>query len=451
MPKIKKTKKAKKIVKKTEVKTGRKVNRLLGMKDILPEEHIFFSLVQNKAKELASLYSFSGVKTPIIENINLYKKSKRDDNDKSLYNIETEKGESAVLRPELTQGILRAYFANNLDETEKSAYLFSIGPVFRKDRLQSGHYRESTQFNLEIIGENKPMAEALLISVVNNLLKELQIKAQVQVNSLGGLDCMKEYGVKLLKFYKERGRRAKLCNNCKKNISKNILSLLDCLEKDCLEMASEAPQIADFLDEDSQKHFKKVLEYLDELNIDYNFNPLLVRGLNYYTETVFEFWPLNEEGEPQRKLALAGGGRFDNLTSALGGRNLPAVGVAVGLERVSARIKRDIDLYNDNLDLIFIAQLSESAKIKSIKLFEELRKEGYLVRQSFVSDSLKAQVEEANRLKATITLILGKKEVMDETIIMRDMESGVQEIIAYKKIKDRINKKINRKEGVFYG
>ncbi len=450
MPK-KKLDNKKKTKDRVEKKPGKKINRLLGMKDITPSDHYYFSLLCEKAKELAELYSFSSIKTPIMENLNLYKNSTRQGNDKDFYIIEAEKGETAVLRPELTQGMLRSCLENNLNQDNEPVRLFSIGPVFRREKLQSGRYRESSQLNLEIIGENKPMAEALLISLVHNFLKELNISAQVQINSLGDKECRRDYNSKLLKFYKERGKRSKLCANCKKSMGKNMLSLLDCKEDDCLEIMSEAPQIADHLNEDSQKHFKKVLEYLDDLNINYNFNPRLVRGLTYYNDTVFEFWPLSEEGEAQGKLSLAGGGRFDDLIISLGGEDSSAVGIAVGLERVLNKAKDSIKEKPREEDLIFLAQLGEQAKIKSILLFEELRKEGFLVRQSFVSDSLKSQIEEANKLEAKLTLIMGKKEVMDETIMLRDMESGVQEIIAYKKIKDRLKKKISRKEGGFYG
>lgn len=441
----------KKIVSKIEKKTGRKINRLLGMKDLIPSEHYYYSIICDKARELAELYSFSAIKTPILENLNLFKKSKRRSNDKDFYTLETDKGELGVLRPELTQGALRAYISNNLDKSDEPVRLFSIGPIFRREKLQAGRYRESTQFNLEIIGETKPMAEALLISLVSNLFKELGIKFQVQINSLGDLNCQKEYNLKLVKFCKERGRRAKLCNECKKNIGKNTISLLDCYEKNCLTEMTNAPHITDYLSEDSQKHFKKVLEYLDELKVEYNLNPYLVRGLSYYNDIVFEFWPVNEEGEAQGKLALAGGGRFDDLINNLGGKDTPAVGLAVGLERVIVKAKENLKDKERDEDLIFLAQLGDQAKIKSILLFEELRKEGFWVRQSFISDSLKTQMEEANKLKAKVSLILGKKEVMDETIIIRDMESGSQEIIAYKKVKDKLKKKIIRKEGGFYG
>ncbi len=451
MPKKKLITKKTTFHKSTPKKSHRRFSRLLGMKDIAPAEHFYFSLITEKARQLAELYSFSPIKTPILESIDLYRKSTRGGSDKDFYPVDCEKGEAVVLRPEITQGIIRSYFENNLDQVEQPVRLFSLGPVFRREKLQSGRYRESTQLNLEIIGEKKPMAEALVISAANSFFKEFNLDVQVQINSLGGPECRKEYSSKLMSFYKERGRRSKLCNNCRKNLGKNMFALLDCQEEECVKMHSEAPQIADCLSEESQNHFKKVLEYLDELNINYNFNPYLVRGLSYYNDIVFEFWPVSETGEAQGKLALAGGGRYDEFISHIGNIETSAVGLAIGLERVMTKIKDKITKQPVGEDLIFIAQLGEQAKIKAMLLFEDLRQVGYSVRQSFSSDSLKNQIEEATRLKSKISLILGKKEVMDETIILRDMESGSQEIIAYKKIKDKLSKKFNRKEGVYYG
>ena len=434
-----------------EKKSAKAIDRLLGMKDIVPSEYRYFSAIRNKAASLAELYSFNAIKTPVIENSDLYKKSTRHNNDKELYSVDCEKGENSVLRPELTQGILRAYIENNFVELPQPVRLYSIGPVFRREKLQSGRYRESTQFNLEVIGEDKPMAEALLIAAAYNFLLDLQANFQIQINSIGKADCRKDYSTKLNSFYKERGRRSKLCNNCKKDLGKNMMALLDCKEEGCQQVLSEAPQIADFLSEDSREHFAKVLEYLDELNIPYNFNPYLVRGLSYYNDTVFEIWPVNEDGMANNKQALAGGGRYDNLVESLGGRPTPSVGIAFGLERVVAKVKEKFELPDFKQEVVFLAQLGEQAKIKSLILFEELRRAGYNVRQSFSTDSLKNQMEEAARLRSKISLILGKKEVMDETIMLRDMESGVQETVAFKKIKDRLEKKVNRKEGVIYG
>jgi len=446
--------------KKTERRTDKIFNRLLGMKDLSGLELQCFDLVVNKALELARLYSFSPIKTPILENFDLYKKSTRHGENRDFYFIEGEKSEKIVLRPEITQGVIRAYLENNLGENLQPARLFSLGPIFRREKLQTGRYRESTQLNLEIIGEKKPMAEAVLIVLANNFFEELQIKVQVQINSLGNWECRKEYTNKLLNFYRERGRRSKLCLNCKKRLGKNCLSLLDCKEDACVKLREEAPQIADFLSNESREHFTKTLEFLDELNINYNFNPYLVRGLNYYNDTVFEFWPVNEDGSVLGKLALGGGGRYDSLVENMGGPNTPAVGLALGIERAVARLKDKHLLVNKSEDnIIFIAQLGDQAKLRALQLFEDLRRSGFNVRQSLASDSLKIQLEEAVAMQAKTSLILGKKEIIDGTILMRDMDSGAQEVVVYKKVRERlsrqdkvVSKKLNiRKEGGLYG
>lgn len=440
-------------VKKIEKKSAKATPRLLGLKDYLGTDFLSWDLAVSKAWELARIFGFSPLRTPIIEDFNLYKKSTRKNSDKEFYFVEFERGEKAVLRPELTQGIVRSYIENKMDELTQPRCLFSIGPVFRQEKMASGRFRESTQFDLEIIGERKPMAEAVLINTAYRFFKELQINVQVQINSLGSAESRKEYNNKLASFYKERGRRSKLCNHCKKNLLKNPLALLDCREDLCVKIREGAPQIADYLAAPSREYFSKVLEYLDELGIPYNFNSYLVRGLNYYNDTVFEFWPVNDDGAVNNKLALAGGGRSDTLVESLGGKSISSVGIAIGLERVMMKLKEKNSFvsYADEEELIYIAQIGEQAKTKALLLFEDLRALGFNVRQSFSVDSLRTQIEEANSLKAKITLVLGKKEVMDETILMRDMESGVQEIVAQKKIKEKLDKKIIRKVGVIYG
>lgn len=446
--------------KKVERRSEKTPSRLLGMKDWVGTECRYFDFVVNKANEFAKIYSFTPIKTPIMESSDLFKKSTRHNADKEFYSVEGEKSEKMILRPEMTQGVIRAYLENNLAESGLPARLFSLGPIFRYEKLQTGHYRESTQMNLEIIGEDKPLAEALLITVAHNFFKELGINTQVQINSIGTAECRKEYCAKLLAFYKERGRRSKLCNACKNGLGKNCLSLLDCKEEGCMKLREEAPQIADYLSAESREHFAKTLEFLDELNINYNFNPYLVRGLSYYNDTVFEFWPVNEDGSILGKLALGGGGRYDSLVESLGGSATPAIGLAIGLERTLARVKdKQLLINKKEEDIVFIAQLGDQAKLKALQLFEELRNAGFNVRQSFASDSLKLQLEEAIAMQAKTSLILGKKEIMDGTILMRDMESGAQETVVFKKIKERLSRKdkliekrlINRKEGGLYG
>ncbi|MDP2944567.1 MAG: histidine--tRNA ligase [bacterium] len=435
-------------------------NRLLGMKDWVGAECRYFDFIVGKANEFAKIYSFTPIRTPIMESYDLYKKSTRHNTEREFYAVEGEKSGKMILRPEITQGVIRSYLENNLGESGLPARMFSLGPIFRHEKLQTGHYRESTQMNLEIIGEDKPLAEALLITVAHNFFAELGIKIQVQINSIGNSECRREYGNKLLSFYKERGRRSKLCNLCKNNLGRNVLSLLDCSEDACVKLREEAPQIADYLSNESREHFTKTLEFLDELNINYNFNPYLVRGLSYYNDTVFEFWPINDDGSILGKIALGGGGRYDSLVESLGGIPTPAIGLAIGLERTLAKIKdKQLLINKKENDIVFIAQLGDQAKLKSLQLFEDLRAAGFNVRQSFASDSLKIQLEEATAMQAKTSLILGKKEIMDGTILMRDMDSGAQETVIYKKIKERLSKKDkliekrlnNRKEGGLYG
>lgn len=459
---------------KPPVRSSKTPSRLLGMKDFVSSEERSYDLVTTKALGLAKLYSFTPIRTPLLESFDLYKKSTRKNSDKEFYFIEGDKSERVVLRPEVTQGIIRAYLENNLAVPGQATRLFSLGPIFRREKLQTGRYRESTQFNLEVIGERKPMVEATLIAIAQNFFSELQIKAQVQINSIGTAENRREYCNKLLAFYRERGRRSKLCNNCKKNLGRSCLSLLDCKEDECLKAREGAPQLADYLSDESREHFAKTLEYLDELKIEYNFNPYLVRGLNYYNDTVFEFWPTGDDGQTViGKMALAGGGRYDGLVEHMGGVPTPAVGLAIGIERTMARLKdKHLLTQKPEDDIVFIAQLGEQAKLKALQLFEELRRAGFNVRQAFVSDSLKQQLEEATAMHARTSLILGKKEIMDGTILMREMDSGAQETVVYKKIKERLEKKDriiekririsalkdninnkdnNRKEGVYGG
>ena len=417
--------------------------RLLGMKDLTHLEQASFDLIRDKVFKLADVYGFTSVKTPSLESFDLYKKSSRRDGDKEIYSVEGDKGEKAVLRPELTQGMIRSYIENNVEIENKTARLFSWGSIFRKEKLQSGCYRESTQFDLEVIGTRKPIVEASLIYMASNLLSSLDIDFQIQINSLGDASTRKEYCAKLNTFYKEAGKKSKLCSACKLNLAKNCLSLLDCKNDTCIKLREEAPQIADFLSDESRDYFTKTLEILDELKIPYNFNPYLVRGFNYYNDVVFEIWSINKDASLNQQ-ALAGGGRYDNLIENLGGPSLPAAGLALGIERVISKIKDKATLTNKKEeDIVFIAQLGDQAKLKSLQLAAELLAAGYNIKQSVITDSLKEQLEDAAKMKAKLCLILGKKEIMDGTILMREIDSGAQETVVFKKIKDRLGKKMS--------
>ncbi len=463
------------------VRKGKFVSRLRGMKDVLPDEYRYWNLAVKKATELSKSYGFRRMDTPVLESLELFERSSGRGSDiviKEMFSFVDKNGDKIALRPEATPGIVRSYIEHGMFNLPQPVKLFWLGPVFRHDKPQAGRYRQFSQFNLENIGEPSPVADAELISVAYYFFHELQVEVVIQINSIGCSLCRKDYLVKLEDFYKERGRRAKLCHDCKKRLVKNPLRLLDCKEKQCVEMAAEAPQIVDSLCDDCRNHFIKVLEYLDELDIPYNLNPTLVRGLDYYNRTVFEVWPVNLEAavdaeaelsessnknshgkavaglayankpeagkaELSRQSALGGGGRYDGLVEYMGGRPTPACGFGIGLERVILKIKeKNIPIKDEEKGDIFLAQLGDQARRKIMKLFEVLRKAGFNVRQAFTKDSLKGQLEMANKMGVKYTLILGQKEVMDGTILIRDMESGIQEIIDYKKILAEVEKRL---------
>lgn len=466
----------KKIEKKvTEKRASKKVKnftRLRGMKDILFEEHRYWDLVEKKARELAKVYGFNHISTPILERTEMYERSTGRDTDivsKEMYSFIDKSGEKIALRPEATPSLVRAYIEHGMFNLPQPVRTFWYGPCFRHEKPQSGRYRQFTQFDLEMFGEEGPVADAQLILLAHNFFSELQINVQAQINSIGCRDCRNAYIKKLLDFYKERGKRSKLCNDCKKRLVKNPLRLLDCKEDTCREIREDAPQIVDFLCEPCRDHFIKVLEYLDDLEVPYSLNPQLVRGLDYYNRTVFEFVTVDdevvnnnnnsndneaekdEESEDEekesrggrRQLSLGGGGRYDGLMEYMGGRPTPACGFGIGIERVIMKVKeKNIPLQGESQNVIFLAQLGEQSKRKMFALFEELRRAGYQVRQSFTKNSLKAQLEDANRFGARYCLILGQKEILDETILIRDMDSGTQEVVDLKKVRTEIDKRI---------
>lgn len=433
-----------------ERKKKLKFIRVRGMKDVLPEEYRYFDLVIRKASDLARSYGFKRVDTPVLEKLELFERTTGRTSDivtKEMYSFVDKGGEKVALRPEATPGIARVYLEHGLFSRPQPFRTFWIGPVFRYERPQAGRYRQHNQLNFDIFGESGPIADVQLIQIAHIFCKELQINNEVQINSIGCAECRKAYLIELENFFKEKRSKSRLCNDCKKRLIKNPLRVLDCKEPDCIENLDEAPQIVDYLCPDCRTHFVSVLEYLDDLSIPYNLNPRLVRGLDYYTRTVFEIISLpNQEDENSQKeeksLALFGGGRYDKLLEQMGGHPTPACGFAIGVERVFTKIKESgMILKSENEKSVFVAQIGDQARKKAMILFEELRRNGFNLFQSFTKNSLKSQMEDANRENVKITLILGQKEVLDDTILIRDMESGVQEIVDYQKIVKELKKR----------
>jgi histidyl-tRNA synthetase len=456
MPRVAKNKSRtiKQELKVSRTKKAKSFSRLRGMKDVLPDDFKYWDLVKRKASELAKFYGFKQIDTPVLEDLELYERSTGKTSDivtKEMYSFIDKGGNKVALRPEATPSIVRAYIEHGMANQPQPVNFYWIGQTFRHDKPQSGRLRQFTQISIESIGDASPVTDAQMVAIAYNFFRELQIEVVIQVNSIGCPECRKEYHEKLAEYYKERGRRSKLCNDCKKRLIKNPLRLLDCKEKGCIELASGAPQSVDSLCDECRDHFIKVLEYLDELEIPYNLNPKLVRGLDYYTRTVFEVWPAEVEDEikdANRQSALAAGGRYDGLVEFMGGQPTPGCGFAIGVERVIIKIKENnIPIKDNQRPDLFLAQLGEVAKRKAMVFFEELRRSGYNARQAFTKDNLKAQLEIANRLGVRYCLILGQKEIMDGTIIIRDMESGNQEIVDYKKVINEIDKRLSVQSG----
>lgn len=414
-----------------------------GMHDILPPEWPWWSFVMGEVDDLAQTYSFQRLETPVLERTTLFSRAigaTTDVVEKEMYSFVDQSGDHLSLRPEYTAGIARAYIEHGMHTWPQPVKLYSLGSLWRHERPQAGRYRQFWQFDFEILGEVSATADCQLILVAAALFESLHLPITVQINSVGCPACRPAYKQALQDYY--RTKRSALCEDCKRRLTKNPLRLLDCKEESDRELAKQAPQLVDYLCEDCKSHFVRLLEYLDEVELAYQLNPYLVRGLDYYTRTVFEIW-----GSDEGKSALAAGGRYDNLISELGGQATPAVGFAGGIERVVAELKmRQVGIPMPPTPDIFLACLGDTARKKAIRLFEDLRRQGIRVAESFTKDGLKNQLEIANKLKVKFTLVIGQKELTDGTIIVRDMENGIQEIVDFNKVLDEVQKRLASRE-----
>ncbi|MSR85587.1 histidine--tRNA ligase [Candidatus Uhrbacteria bacterium] len=414
-----------------------------GMRDLLPSDQPYWKQMEDMAERMAMDYGYARIDTPLIEDYSLFIRGVgkvTDIVEKEMFHWETPGGEHVGLRPESTASVARAYVQHGMLNLPQPVKLWNIGPMFRYDRPQAGRFRQFYQASFECIGEADPIVDAQLIIVSWNLLKGLGLDPTVKVNSLGNPESRLNYKNALVSYF--RGKRSQLSEEDKKRLVKNPLRLLDSKEPNMQELKAEAPQMVDWLDEESKAHFMRVLEYLDEVGVPYQLDPYLVRGLDYYTKTVFE-WFANSNDQELAQSALGGGGRYDLLIELLGGRPTPGAGFSLGLDRIASRLKElnPTPPAKDEVD-IFLAQLGEMGRKKALGLFEEFRTAGLLVGEAFAKSSLKAQMEIANRRKAKWTIVIGQKEVLDGTAIVRDMDSGTQEIIDAKKAVHEMKKKL---------
>lgn len=416
-----------------------------GMHDILPHKHLYFQKIEKTCRDLANFYNFQKIETPIAEEAELFSRGigiSTDIVEKQMYIFRTKGGDVLALRPEGTAPVARAYIEQGMQNLPQPVKLWYFGPFFRYERPQAGRFRQFWQFGFEVLGEESPVIDVQIIQIFYNILKELKFKDLIiEVNSIGCRHCRSYYKKLLMSFF--RSRESSLCSNCRRRLRENPLRILDCKEEKCQRIIRNAPQMIDHLCEECKSHFKQVLEFLDEIELPYHLNPYLVRGLDYYTKTVFEIFDQSQE---DRTNSLIGGGRFDALVKFLGGKDTPACGGAAGIERI-IKLMKDRSIrpqIRPPSRLIFLAQLGDLAKKKSLILFEKFRKSNIPISESFSKDSLKTQLSRADKIGVKYCLILGQKEALEGTVIIRDMKNGRQETVKIEKVVDEVKKRLKK-------
>ncbi|MCX6736059.1 MAG: histidine--tRNA ligase [Candidatus Parcubacteria bacterium] len=423
-----------------------------GMNDIIGDEYYAYSGFYEKASEIAMYYGFKPIETPILEKEEVFTSGVGQDTDlveKEMYSLKTKGGDHLVMRPEGTAPIMRSYLEHGMQSWSQPVMFYYKGPFFRHENPQKGRTRQFQSFGLEILGSPKSISDATVIHTTMIILQEAGLKnLTLHINSIGDKECRPKYMRELVSYYKKH--LSELCVDCKRRIKENPLRLLDCKNAKCQEVKEFAPNSIAHLCDDCRTHFKEVLEYLESLNIPYNINNNLVRGLDYYSRTVFEITEdikeeaseeiksESKEGEetitkeaPVRGLAICGGGRYDYLAKNMGSRKeVPGIGVGIGVERVfmTQSYKRQDPRIIKHPKIYFI-QLGTHAKMRSLNIIEILRTAKVPIMQALNKDSLGSQLAAAEKLKIPYAIIFGEKEFIDDTVIIRDMNTRSQDTV----------------------
>ena len=424
-----------------------------GMHDVLGEDQPYFKKIWDAVNEIAHFYAFSKIDTPMAEYSELFEKGTgltTDIVEKQMYAFRTKGGDALALRPEFTPGIVRAFIQHGMFAWPQPVKLYTYGPLFRYEHPQAGRYRQFNQFDFEVFGEQSAAIDAQVIQIFYTILKELKFgHLIIEVNSIGDFQCRPYYKKVLVNFL--RPRQYSLCADCRRRIKENPLRVLDCKEEKCQRVKSQAPQLIDHLCEECKVHFKSLLEFLDEADLPYHLDPYLVRGLDYYTKTVFEIFSEGASQQTQdgsvtiQRSALVGGGRYDALVKLMGGKDIPAVGAAAGVERIIALMKeKQLPAAEEPAPKVFLAQLGDLPKKKSLKLLEELRKAKINISEALGRDSLRTQLARADKLQVEYTLILGQREVLDNTIVIRRMDTGEQATVKMDKVVEELKNRLRK-------
>jgi histidyl-tRNA synthetase len=399
-----------------------------GTSDILPQEQAYWRFIEQKVAEMAKLYGYERIDAPAFEDTKLFARSVGEDTDivkKEMYTFEDRGGSLLTLRPEGTAPVCRAYLEHGLHNLPQPVKLYYIASIFRYERPQAGRYRQHYQFGYEAIGDDDPALDGEVIDMAWRFFSSVNLRhLSLQLNSIGCKKCRPNYVAALKSYYASHTQE--LCPDCKNRLERNPLRLLDCKKPSCQTVADSAPRSIDYLCPECAEHFKQLKRYLQLLDLPFVVNHHLVRGLDYYTRTVFEIQP--EEGGAQS--TLVGGGRYDDLIEELGGKPTPALGFAAGIERIILNLKKQkVAIPALAKPRVFIAYLGDKAKDEAIKLASALRGAGIGVIEAVGDKSLKAQLRQANNLGAGYAVIIGEQEIKTGTVILRDMTSAEQKAI----------------------
>ena len=408
-----------------------------GFKDILPEEIGSWQRLESTARRLFEAFGFFEIKTPLLERTELFSRGIGKETDivsKEMYTLKDSKGRGMTLRPEATASVVRAYIQNRLYQQNPIQKLFSVGPMFRHEQPQMGRFRQFHQINAELFGDPGPKSDADIIVLAMCLFDSLGFSGlSLHINSLGCSVCRPRFKSELTEFL--IGKRSLLCSDCRRRSETNPLRVFDCKVKKCNRVVADAPSILEFLCDECRNHFESLRDYLEGSNIPFVLNHQLVRGLDYYTRTTFEI----QTDQLGAQNAVAGGGRYDGLVKLLGGPDHPAIGFAVGVERVVYLMAKEFSNEIKSPDL-FIAALGEKAERESFQWVMDLRKLGLWVEMDYGSKGLKALMKKAGRLGAKKVLIVGDDELSSGNAVLRDMETKEQETVGLENIVANLGK-----------
>lgn len=411
------------------------------MYDLLPEQAEQYDALWYRFSALAREAGFGRIETPIMEETALFSRGVGADTDvvaKEMYSFEDRGGHGLSLRPEATAGAVRAYLEHGMGSWSQPVRLFYGGPMFRYDRPQAGRQRQFNQFGIEALGDASSSLDAQAIMLGLRFFKQVRLaNVSLQINSIGCAVCRPKYR-KALVYYLE-AHRAKLADDDRERLQASPLRVLDSKEERTVAVVAEAPQMLNYLCEECQTHFAGVLEYLDDQQVVYELNPYLVRGLDYYTRTVFEFYGQRQGAQA----SLGGGGRYDGLVEMLGGQPTPAVGFALGVERLLLELEeQSVSTALERPKGVYVASLGEPARLLAFGLIEQLLEAGVPATGAVDRDGIGAQLGRADKLGVPYALIIGQREVMEKTVLLRDMASGAQETLQLAQVASELRRRL---------